>query len=131
MSKIKADTLSNLGGTKEVPVDTVVQGSAKAWVNFNGTGTVAIRAAFNVSSITDGGTGVYTINFAEPLAHANYALAASTSVDADAVVTVSEQNNSAATRDPAGTSSVRVALISVRDIPTEVDRYSVSVSVLA
>lgn len=73
MSKIKADTLSNLAGTKEVPVDTVVQGSAKAWVNFNGTGTVAIRAAFNVTSITDNGTGDYTVNFTAALPDANYA----------------------------------------------------------
>ena len=37
-------------------------GLAKAWVNFNGTGTVAIRASFNVSSITDNSAGNYTIN---------------------------------------------------------------------
>jgi hypothetical protein len=45
---------------------------AKAWVNFNGTGTVAIRASFNVSSITDGGTGIYTVNFTNALADANF-----------------------------------------------------------
>jgi hypothetical protein len=44
----------------------------RAWVNFNGTGTVAIRASFNVSSITDNGTGDYTINFTNALADANY-----------------------------------------------------------
>jgi hypothetical protein len=48
-------------------------GLAKAWVNFNGTGTVAIRASFNVSSITDNGTGDYTVNFTTALADANYA----------------------------------------------------------
>jgi hypothetical protein len=47
-------------------------GIAKAWVNFNGTGTVAIRAAFNVSSITDNGTGDYTINFTNAFPDANY-----------------------------------------------------------
>lgn len=46
----------------------------KAWVNFNGTGVVAIRASFNVSSITDNGTGDYTVNFINPLAHNNYAV---------------------------------------------------------
>ena len=45
----------------------------RAWVNFNGTGTVAIRAQFNVSSITDNGTGDYTVNFTTALADANYA----------------------------------------------------------
>jgi hypothetical protein len=74
MSTIKADTLSNLAGTQTVPVSTVAQGSAKAWVNFNGTGTVAIRASFNVSSITDNGTGDYTVNFTTALPDANYAL---------------------------------------------------------
>jgi hypothetical protein len=73
MSTIKADTLSNLAGTQTVPVSTVAQGSAKAWVNFNGTGTVAIRASFNVSSITDNGTGDYTVNFTTALPDASYA----------------------------------------------------------
>jgi hypothetical protein len=45
----------------------------RAWVNFDGTGTVAIRASFNVSSITDNGTGDYTVNFTTALADANYA----------------------------------------------------------
>ncbi len=59
--------------------DTAGGNAVKAWVNFNGTGTVAIRASFNVSSITDNGTGDYTVNFATALADANYssALAAS------------------------------------------------------
>ena len=49
-------------------------GLAKAWVNFNGTSTVAIRAQYNVSSITDNGTGDYTVNFTTALADANYSL---------------------------------------------------------
>ncbi len=72
MSTIKATTLSNLAGSKTVPTDTVVDGSAKAWVNFNGTGTVAIRRSFNVSSITDNGTGDYTVNFTAAMVDANY-----------------------------------------------------------
>jgi hypothetical protein len=48
-------------------------GAAKAWVNFNGTGTVAIRASFNVSSITDNGTGDYTVNFTTAMVDANFA----------------------------------------------------------
>ena len=73
MSTAKFDTLQNAAGTKSVPVGTVVDGSAKAWVNFNGTGTVAIRAGFNVSSITDNGTGDYTVNFTTAMLDANYA----------------------------------------------------------
>ena len=71
MSTIKTTTLSTQGGST-VPVDTVVNGTAKAWVNFNGTGVVAIRRAFNVSSITDSGTGNYTVNFTTAMVDANY-----------------------------------------------------------
>lgn len=46
--------------------------AARAWVNFNGTGTVAIRASGNVSSITDGGVGTYTVNFTTALPDADY-----------------------------------------------------------
>jgi len=46
----------------------------RAWVNFNGTGTPAIRASGNVSSITDNGTGDYTVNFTTALVDANYAV---------------------------------------------------------
>jgi hypothetical protein len=45
----------------------------RAWVNFNGTGTVAIRASGNVTSITDNGTGDYTVNFTNAITDANYA----------------------------------------------------------
>lgn len=44
----------------------------RAWVNFNGTGTVAIRASGNVSSITDNGTGDYTVNFTTAMPDTNY-----------------------------------------------------------
>jgi hypothetical protein len=44
----------------------------RAWVNFNGTGTVAIRASGNVSSITDNGTGDYTVNFTTAMPDVNY-----------------------------------------------------------
>ena len=46
----------------------------RAWVNFNGTGTVAIRASGNVSSVSDGGTGNYTINFTNAMPDANYSV---------------------------------------------------------
>jgi hypothetical protein len=55
--------------------------NALAWVNFNGTGTVAIRSSYNVSSITDNGTGDYTVNFATALSDANYAVSGSASAD--------------------------------------------------
>jgi len=50
------------------------QFTAKAWINFNGTGTIAIRDSHNVSSITDNGTGDYTVTFSNAMANANYAV---------------------------------------------------------
>ena len=68
MSTLRVNTIQNQAGTGQPSIS----GLAQAWVNFNGTGTVAIRAAFNVSSITDNGTGIYTVNFANALPDANY-----------------------------------------------------------
>jgi hypothetical protein len=50
----------------------------RAWVNFNGTGTVAIRASGNVSSITDSGAGIYIVNFSNNMPDANYSVCGST-----------------------------------------------------
>jgi hypothetical protein len=72
MSTLKLGTIATQDGTESTEVTNVVNGSAKAWVNFNGTGTVAIRRGFNVSSITDNGTGNYTVNFTTAMTDANY-----------------------------------------------------------
>jgi predicted PhzF superfamily epimerase YddE/YHI9 len=72
MSTIRVGTISNAGGTQSTSAENVINGSAKAWVNFNGTGTVAIRQSYNVSSITDNGTGNYTVNLTSALTDANY-----------------------------------------------------------
>jgi hypothetical protein len=70
-------TISTLSdGTNSTSATNCIQGSAKAWVNFNGTGTVAIRASYNVSSITDNGTGDYTVNFINSMPDANYSVSA-------------------------------------------------------
>jgi hypothetical protein len=70
MSTIKANDLTNVAGG--IPTVKGQQLIPTAWVNFNGTGTVAIRDSENVSSITDVTTGQYIINFTT--ANANYAV---------------------------------------------------------
>lgn len=66
-------TISTLSdGTNSTSATNCIQGSAKAWVNFNAIGTVAIRASYNVSSITDNGTGNFTVNFTNAFADTNY-----------------------------------------------------------
>ena len=52
----------------------IAQGLAKGWVNFNGTGTIATRDSFNVSGLTDNGTGDYTISFSSSKANINYTI---------------------------------------------------------
>lgn len=59
--------------------------ACRAWVNFDGTGTVAIRASGNVSSITDNGTGNYTVNFTTSMPDANYAITYGFDTDQDNV----------------------------------------------
>ena len=54
------------------PTGSAPSYTCRAWVNFNGTGTVAIRASGNVTSITDNGTGNYTVNFTTAMPDANY-----------------------------------------------------------
>jgi hypothetical protein len=58
--------------TSATEADNAAKRVARAWVNFNGTGTIAIQASLNVSSITDTGTGEYTINFTVAMSDANY-----------------------------------------------------------
>jgi hypothetical protein len=69
------DTIIVRGGAN-FKVDPT-KNAVNAWVNFNGTSTVAIRASYNVSSITDLGTGQYRVNFTNALTDANYALVGS------------------------------------------------------
>ena len=71
MSTLVAQTISN--GTVSTSSANVIQGSAKAWVNFNGANG-SIRASYNVSSVSRTATGQYTINFTNAFADANYAV---------------------------------------------------------
>jgi len=65
MSTIKVDTIQDTSGNEQF--------TAKAWINFDGTGTVAIRDSGNVSTLTDNGTGRYTVSFSNAMGNANYA----------------------------------------------------------
>ena len=69
---VAGTTTLTLPATTGTVLNDATCGVCRAWVNFNGTGTVAIRASFNVSSITDGGVGIYTVNFTNNLPDTNY-----------------------------------------------------------
>ena len=70
MSTLVAQTISN--GSVSTSSANVIQGSAKAWVNFNGVTTVTIRASYNVSSVTRNSLANYTVNFTNAFVDANY-----------------------------------------------------------
>jgi len=73
MSTIKVDNLQTTGGAGLY--------TARAWVNFNGSGTVAIRGSGNVSSITDNAVGEYTTNFSSALPSSSYTISGVTNSD--------------------------------------------------
>lgn len=71
---LSSDPVSFYKSNKVLSPGLVAGALCRAWVNFNGTGTVAIRASYNVSSITDNGTGDYTVTFATAMPDANYSI---------------------------------------------------------
>lgn len=71
MSTLVAQTISN--GSVSTSSTNVIQGSAKAWVNWNGSGGASIRASFNVSSVTRSSSGLYVVNFTNAFTDANFA----------------------------------------------------------
>ena len=72
MSEIRATKISDAAGTG--PIALTKQSAAKAWVNFNGTGTIAVRDSTNVSSITDNGGGDYNTNFISSMSDDDYSV---------------------------------------------------------
>ena len=80
-SILKVDALQGITSAGDITVtseggaatQSLQQGLAKSWVNLNGTGTIATRDSFNVSSLTDGGTGKYNVNYTSSMSSADYA----------------------------------------------------------
>jgi len=64
-------TITSEGGAATMQLQ---QGLAKVWINFNGTGTIAIRDSYAVTSIVDDGTGTYTTNFSNAMSNINYSV---------------------------------------------------------
>ena len=70
MSEIRATTISDAAGTG--PITLTKQSAAKAWVNFNGSGTVAVRDSQGVSGLVDNGSGRYAINYSSNMDNTSY-----------------------------------------------------------
>ena len=82
-SELRVDTLKSANGSNTVSTETLAEGSAKAWVNFDGTavnGTVdltGVRDSFNISAIVDGGTGDYRIDINADMNSTDYVVSGS------------------------------------------------------
>lgn len=81
---IQSQTANTPPVVKELGGNEVGQ-FCRAWVNFNGTGVIAIRDSFNVSSVTDNGVGQYTVNYSIAMSNANYSSFLSSSVQENAL----------------------------------------------
>ena len=75
VTNLTATNITDGAGTT-LTFNNVTSGSAKAWVNLNGTGTAAVRDSFNNASITDNGTGDYSTTVTNAFANVNYACVA-------------------------------------------------------
>jgi len=72
MSNINVANIVNPTTADSTPTYNLSKQVCKAWVNFDGTGVPTIRDSYNVASITDDGTGKYTVNFSTPMSDTNY-----------------------------------------------------------
>ena len=70
MSTLSVSNITD--GVDTVETGDVGNGSAKAWVNFNGTGTLTVNESFNITSVTDVGTGTYNLNLSNSMSSGNY-----------------------------------------------------------
>ena len=88
-SILKVDELQGITAAGDITVtseggaatQSLQQGLAKVWVNFNGTGTIATRDSLNVSGLTDNGTGNYTVDFTNAISSANFSALATCGLD--------------------------------------------------
>jgi len=116
-----AVTTAKLGSAEQ-------SGLCKAFVNFNGIGTVAIRASYNVSSITDNGTGDYTVNFTTAMVDANYACSALSHFAEDAINPAGMAISIARQTGAYTASSVRVSVFATSSL-TAYDQTRVCVAI--
>lgn len=122
MSTLRVNAIQNSTGGDLINA----KGMARAWVSFNGTGTVAIRQSFNVTSITDNGTGAYTLNFTTAMTDENYAVLATSGDGAGTNYRVVQTSDAAAPT----VSAVRVQCLTQNSgNPQATDHSRVSVAI--
>ena len=111
---IVADTIQD-GAGNSTSMDNAIYGSAKAWVNFNGTSGASpvIRASYNISSVVRNSTGYYTVNFTNALTDANYCIVPSMGGTTTATVPVTIASNLSAVNTTVTPTTSAFSLISM------------------
>ena len=71
-SILRVNTLTDASSNNSIATSVLFNGSNKAWINLNGSSTIANRDSYNISGITDNGTGDYTETFTSSMSNANY-----------------------------------------------------------
>ena len=128
---LSSDPVGFYNNTKALSPGSVGGQLCRAWVNFSGTSTVAIRASFNVSSITDNGTGDYTVNFTTAMPDANYCLTALVNATSSTNRTgrIGAFGNGSETALSSTYSTTAVQLKSFDEANSGVDKFLVSVAI--
>jgi hypothetical protein len=108
MSTLKVNTIQNTSGGSSSTPEQIEQGRCKMWITIDGTGTVGILDSFNVSSISDEGTGLYEINYSSALGNANYCTVTDTQLDETSGSTSTDNLLSSIVNTPQTTSKTRV-----------------------
>jgi len=91
-SELRVNTLKDASGSNSVDMEYVANGSAKAWLNLDGTGTIAISDSLNKTSVTDTGTGDFDPQFTNNMNNAVYSGVGSTTAGSGAYSTVAIQS---------------------------------------
>ena len=97
-SILRVNTLTDASSNNSIATSFVAGGSAKSWIKYNGTGTIAITDSFNVASITDETTGTTTVTFTSAMGNANYSIKAQNSENALHIQVVSANQATSAYR---------------------------------
>ena len=117
MSILKVDTIQTTSGAGLY--------TARAWVNFNGSGTVSIRNDGNVTSITDNGTGNYTVNFTTAMPNTTFAVLMSSKGQDNTTVNANNNPRPTAYALPT-TSSIRIFGVSMGQVAQDAENISVA-----
>jgi hypothetical protein len=123
MSTLRVSNVADTSGNNSSTPAAIANGISKAWVNFNGTGTVAIRTSYNVSSITDHGVGTYTVNLTTALADANYALLGTVGATSGGAVSVFPNDNTT----PRTTTAARIVTINTAGSAADSEQVAIAI----